>query len=202
MSISLELMNSSTTSSSPNEQPPEGNSMGNNFCSHCPVINKFLSKVEDSLSLSFAVDCGPDNICSSILDLSITSDLEAGNRYTLGSKPTMKLMVGIANRGEAAYKTQAHIYIPSPIFLGSLPRECMENPRLDGILEITCEFGNPLRDRKTSVLELDMSNIPSNSKEVKISTNVTTQSDNLNSEQRSRIFDISFDVDADIAIAG
>ncbi|XP_043271605.1 integrin alpha-8-like [Venturia canescens] len=199
VSVSLELVNPLAKETL---TQPADNLTGNNYCSSCPMVNRLLSHLEDSMSVPFAVDCGLDDICSSILDLSITSDLDAGNRYTLGSQPTMKLTVGVANRGEPAYKTQTQIYIPHPISLGSLPPECMENSRLDGILQVTCELGNPLRDRTTSVVELDMSNIPSNSKEVNIFTNVTTQSVDLNSQQNFRNFTIYFDVDADITIAG
>ena len=82
----------------------------NTFCTSCVAINKLLSKTEDSIKLPFAVDCGDDNICTSDVKILLSTDLNSGNRYIIGSTITTELKIDILNYGEPAYQAKIYIY--------------------------------------------------------------------------------------------
>lgn len=56
--------------------------------------------------------------------------------------------------------------------------------------------------QKTLTLQLDMSMVRYDVKEVEIQANITTQSDEANWDDNSYTITVYFDVDIDIAIAG
>ena len=117
----------------------------NTFCTSCVAINKLLSKTEDSIKLPFAVDCGDDNICTSDVKILLSTDLNSGNRYIIGSTITTELKIDILNYGEPAYQAKIYIYIPKTLSLASISPSCMENFYTDDTLEVICDVGNPLR---------------------------------------------------------
>ncbi|XP_072762509.1 integrin alpha-8 isoform X2 [Anoplolepis gracilipes] len=168
-------------------------------CASCVVINRLRSKLEDLVKLPFAVDCGEDNVCVSDLGLALSVDSTRGNRYIIGSTPTIMLRVDVYNRGEPAYQTRVHIFTGT-LPLASIPPECTENPR--NVLEVICDIGNPLRMNKTLMLQLDMSIIRYDVRQVELWANISTQSDERNWDDNSYTITIYFDVDIDIAIAG
>ena len=151
------------------------------FCKSCPVINKALSKTEDSISLPFAVDCGSDDICSSLLYISMESDLQ-NNRFILGSRNTFSVFVNILNKGEPAYQSEARIHIPELLILASVPPECSENTMdvytVEKMIEVTCSVGNPIKHNvrflhKKSILQHSNNNLISENIEIGISNKWT-----------------------------
>ena len=117
-----------------------------NFSSSClVVINRALSRTEDSVELPFAIDCGEDNVCTSNISITITTDLQSDDRYVIGSTSTLQLVISICNYGEPAYQAQTTIGIPEPLSLASLPPECTESSRVNDTLTVVCDVGNPLR---------------------------------------------------------
>lgn len=98
--------------------------------------------MEDLVKLPFAVDCGEDNVCVSDLRVALSIDSTRGNRYIIGSTPTITLRVDAYNRGEPAYQTRLRVFTEA-LPLASIPPECTEN--LGNILEVICDIGNPLR---------------------------------------------------------
>ncbi|XP_023288671.1 integrin alpha-8 [Orussus abietinus] len=171
-------------------------------CSSCPVVNKDLSKVEDAISLPFAVDCGNDDICMTDLEAKLTTNLPSGDRFVIGSTFPIKLDITVRNRAEPAYQTRAILYIPEPLALGSLPPECTESCRRNGSLEVICNIDNPLRTSKTSVLELDASGVPTDYEQLQIVAKVITQSEEITPGDNIDRLTIYFDVDVNLAIVG
>ncbi|XP_015431891.1 PREDICTED: integrin alpha-5-like, partial [Dufourea novaeangliae] len=166
------------------------------------IINKFLSKTEDVMKLPFAVDCGEDNVCTSDVKIMLSTDLKFGNKYTIGSSFTVKLIINAYNYGEPAYQAKIYIYIPNILFLASVPSSCMEGSHVHDTLEIICDIGNPLRANKTLILDLDLSEIRYGIDQVKLMSNFTMQSEQKNSSNHTQTLIIYFDVDVDVAIAG
>lgn len=111
------------------------------FCKTCPVINKEESIIEKSLLLPFAVDCGYDDICTSNLTITMSTDLTI-NHFVLGSRKTFLLFVNVVNDGEPAYKTEIRVIIPKPLQLANIPPDCNENE-----FDLICSVGNPLRGK-------------------------------------------------------
>ncbi|KAG7202815.1 hypothetical protein KM043_009972 [Ampulex compressa] len=185
-----------------NNMDDQTGTVNTNFsCSSCAVINKALSKTEDLIKLPFAVDCGEDNICMSDIRITLSTDLGDGNRYVIGSVPTIKLAIETSNRGEPAYQTKAYIHIPGVLSLASVEPECTEN-LYTNTLEIICDIGNPLRENKTLTLELDMRAVRYDVDHVNISANIITQSEEINVIDNKYSLTLHYDVDVDIAIAG
>ncbi|KOX74851.1 Integrin alpha-8 [Melipona quadrifasciata] len=174
----------------------------NAFCTSCVAVNKLLSKTEDSIKLPFAVDCGDDNICTSDVKILLSSDLNSGNRYIIGSTFTTELKIDVLNYGEPAYQAKIYIYIPKTLSLGSISSSCMESFYMDSTLEVICDVGNPLLKNKTLTLDLDMNKIRSTVDHVKLWANFDTQSEQKNSFNNTDVLIIYFDVDVDIVIAG
>ncbi|XP_024893200.1 integrin alpha-9-like [Temnothorax curvispinosus] len=170
-------------------------------CASCVVINKLRSKTEDLLKLPFAVDCGEDDVCVSDLSVTLSTDLTPGNRYIIGSTPIIILRVDTYNRGEPAYQTRVRIFTEG-LTLKSIPPDCTEDLRTSSALDVICDIGNPLRTNETLMLQLDMSMVRYDVKEVEIQANITTQSDETNWNDNNSTITIYFDVDIDIAIAG
>ncbi|XP_025265268.1 integrin alpha-4-like isoform X2 [Camponotus floridanus] len=168
-------------------------------CVACVVINKHRSKMEDLVKLPFAVDCGEDNVCVSDLRVALSIDSTRGDRYTIGSAPTITLRVDAYNHGEPAYQTRVRVFTET-LPLASVPPECTENP--GDVLEVTCDIGNPLRTNKTLTLQLDTSAIRYDVGQVELWANISTQSDEANWDDNSHAITVYFDVDVDIAIAG
>ncbi|XP_012523377.1 integrin alpha-PS4 [Monomorium pharaonis] len=173
----------------------------NSLCASCVVINKLRSKTEDFIKLPFAVDCGEDNICVSDLGVILSTDSIPGNRYIIGSTPIITLYVDAYNRGEPAYQTKVRIFT-DVLALASIPPECTEDPRTSSTLDVICDVGNPLRTNKTLMLQLDMSMVRYDVKEMEIQANITTQSEEANWSDNSYTIIVYFDTDIDIAIAG
>ncbi|XP_057337541.1 integrin alpha-4-like isoform X2 [Microplitis mediator] len=171
-----------------------------NFCYNCPVINELRSKTEDILNLPFAVDCGPDNICYSNITLDVTTNL-ADNRYIIGTQKTINISINAINFGEKAYQAQVNLILPSFITLASVPLNCIENTHDMGEI-VTCDIGNPLKDKQLVLLEIDVSQVNSDKKQTDLLINVITQSENINKDNSSVSLKIFFDVDVDIAVAG
>lgn len=124
------------------EDDLDARSGSSSSCVSCVVINKHRSKIEDLVKLPFAVDCGDDNVCASDLRVALSIDSTRGNRYTIGSTPTIELRVDARNRGEPAYQTKVRV-LTKVLPLASIPPECTENP--GDVLEVICDIGNPLR---------------------------------------------------------
>ncbi|KAL6264540.1 hypothetical protein P5V15_004645 [Pogonomyrmex californicus] len=173
----------------------------NSSCASCIVLNKFRSKTEDLIKLPFAVDCGEDNVCVSDLGVALSTDLVSGNRYIIGSTPIITLRVDAYNRGEPAYQTKVRIFT-EVLSLASIPPECMEDSGVTGTLDVICEIGNPFRTNRTLTLQLDMSTIRYDIKEVKLQVNISSQSEEANWNDNSYTITVYFDADIDIAIAG
>ncbi|XP_076235049.1 integrin alpha-5 [Calliopsis andreniformis] len=186
------------------KDPPSKNDeeTSNLFCRSCAVINKFLSKTNDLITLPFAVECGEDNICVSDVKITLSTDLKSDNRYVIGSKSTLKFIIDAFNYGEPAYQAKIYVYIPEILSLASIPHSCIESSRINDTLEVICNIENPLRKNKTLALELDMSEVRFDSRSVKLCTNFTTQSEEKNSSHMLQNLTIYFDTDADITIAG
>ena len=129
----------------------------NQFCKTCPVINKENSKIQDSMPIQFAVDCGSDDICTSKLDITMSSDLQ-NNSFVLGSRNIFAVFVNISNQGEHAYGTEVLIQISEPLVLASVPPECIEKSMemngAEGAIEVTCGVGNPLEGNVRFVILL------------------------------------------------
>ncbi|XP_008555233.1 integrin alpha-PS4 isoform X2 [Microplitis demolitor] len=172
----------------------------NNFCYNCPVINKLRSKTEDTLKLPFAVDCGPDNVCYSNITLDVTTNL-ADNRYIIGTQKTINISINAVNFGEKAYQAYVNLFLPSFITLASVPLNCIENTHDKGEL-VTCDIGNPLKNKQLVLLEIDVSQVNSDKKQTDLLINVITQSENINNDNSNISLTIFFDVDVDIAVAG
>lgn len=127
----------------------ENSSGGTTPCaaSSCVVINELLSRTEDLAKLPFAMECGEDNVCSSDLGVSLSTDSnDSSDRYVIGSTSTITLRVDVRNHGEPAY--QARVRVSTEVLsLASIPPECMENTRISGVhdVDVICNIGNPLR---------------------------------------------------------
>ena len=187
------------------EEDSQTNNKGtdwNHFCTSCAIVNKLLSKSRDVIKLPFAVDCGDDNICTSDVKVTLSTDLKLGNRYIIGSTSSVKFIIDASNRGEPAYQAKMHIYIPEMLSLASLPPSCTENSQIDNPLKVICDFGNPLRKNETLVLELDMRKVRFDVPDVTLRTAFTTQSEEKNTFHKEHNLTIYFDVDANIIIAG
>lgn len=124
----------------------------NAFCTSCVAINKLLSKTEDLIKLSFAVDCGDDNICTSDVKILLSTDLNSGNRYIIGSTFTTELKIDVFNYGEPAYQAKIYLYIPKTVSLGSISPSCMESFYMDNTLEVICDVGNPFRKNVSIII--------------------------------------------------
>ncbi|XP_078038533.1 integrin alpha-8 [Augochlora pura] len=172
------------------------------FCTNCASINKDLSKTEHSIKLPFAVDCGEDNVCTSDVRIKLSTDLGPGNIYTIGSTSSVKLVIDASNYGEPAYQLKVCIYIPELLPLARIPPICSESSNMHNTLEVICDIGNPLRDKESLTLQLDMSEIRYDIKEVEITANVTMQSDQKDSLKNTDSLIINFGADIDVTIAG
>ncbi|XP_017793585.1 PREDICTED: integrin alpha-8-like [Habropoda laboriosa] len=174
----------------------------NLFCTSCAVINQFHSKTEDLIKLPFATDCGEDDICTPDVKILLSTNLKADNRYIIGSTFATKFILDVFNYGEPAYQAKINIYIPEILSLASVPPACMENIFINNTLEVICDLGNPLRENKKLMLDLDMSKVRFDIDHVKLWTNFSTQSEENNSFYNTQVLTIYFDTDVDIAIAG
>ena len=114
-------------------------------CTNCPVLNPRLSRTTSNLSMNYILDCGNDNICTSDLNLQVSTDLQLGNRYVIGSKSKANIGILTKNFGEPAYRAQLHLKIPEPILLARLPSQCHEEFHSNKSFKIICDIGNPLR---------------------------------------------------------
>lgn len=117
----------------------------NFLCTSCVAINRLFSKTEDLIKLPFAVDCGDDNICTSDVKISLSTNLNSNNKYVVGSTFTTKLKINALNYGEPAYQAKIYVYIPKILSLASMPASCMESFYTNNTLEAICDLGNPLR---------------------------------------------------------
>nr|XP_033205662.1 integrin alpha-4-like [Bombus vancouverensis nearcticus] len=174
----------------------------NFLCTSCVAINKLFSKTEDLIKLPFAVDCGDDNICTSDVKISLSTNLNSNNKYVVGSTFTTKLKIDALNYGEPAYQAKIYVYIPKILSLASMPASCMESFYTNNTLEAICDLGNPLRKNKTLILDLDMSKIRFDVDHVDLWTNFNTQSEQKDPFNNTHVLTIYFDVDVDIVIAG
>ncbi|XP_076379029.1 integrin alpha-8 [Megalopta genalis] len=174
----------------------------NIFCTNCASINKDLSKTEHSIKLPFAVDCGEDNICTSDVRIKLSTDLGRGNIYTIGSTSTVKLVIDAYNHGEPAYQLKVCVYIPELLPLARIPPTCSESSNMHNTLEVICDIGNPLRNKESLSLQLDMSEIRYDIKEVELTANFTMQSNQKDSSTNADSLNINFSADIDVTIAG
>lgn len=185
-----------------NVQVKDNNSTNN--ISHMPaVINKLNSKITDSIELPFVIECGNDNICHSDLQIVVSqTNLKFNNTYIIGSTSNLKLKIDVHNKGEPAYRSQVHIFIPEPFLLASIPSTCMESPWINNTLEVACNVGNPLLINETVTIELDTSKVTFDVKYLDLHINVSTQSEEKNPLDNSYSMRVNFDIDIDVAIAG
>ncbi|XP_034941351.1 integrin alpha-4-like [Chelonus insularis] len=174
----------------------------NTFCSTCPVLNRYRSKIEDSLKIPFAVDCGSDNICFANLTLNVSTNLENDNRYVIGTSKIVKIFIDVHNYGEAAYQSEVSIIFPKHLALASVPISCIEGTTNTDNLDVTCTLGNPFMTEKNISLDVDMSQVKTDEKSVEIFIKVSTQSENVIPIPIQHNLTIYFDLDADITVAG
>lgn len=130
----------------------------NLFCTSAACVNKFRSKSQDLIKLPFAVDCGEDNVCTSDVKVTLSTDLKLDNRYIIGSTSSVKFIIDASNRGEPAYQAKTHLYIPEMLSLASVPPSCMESSLIYNTLEVICDFGNPLRKNVSDIFYSFMKN--------------------------------------------
>ncbi|XP_063977338.1 uncharacterized protein LOC135162618 [Diachasmimorpha longicaudata] len=170
------------------------------------TLNKYRSKIEDTVRLPFDVDCGSDNVCLSNLTLHVSTSLGKGNRYIIGGEKTVKVSIDVENHGEAAYETQVHVTLPDFLSLASLPASCEETHLINGSVEVVCGIGNPLRLQTTLVLELSMSQVEVESEHysssIQVPIHLTTQSTNVNHERGSDNLVINLAMEANVDITG
>ncbi|XP_067204959.1 integrin alpha-9-like [Linepithema humile] len=170
-------------------------------CTFCVVINKQYSQIENSTILPFAVECGEDEVCVCDLGVRLSTDATPDNRYVIGAASMITLQIDADNRGEPAY--QAKVLISTEILtLANIPPECVESSAATGSLEIICNIGNPLRTNKTLTLQLDMSGVRHDVREVELRANISTKSHEKNWEDNNYVITVYFDLDIDIAITG
>ncbi|XP_031833769.2 integrin alpha-8 isoform X1 [Nomia melanderi] len=174
----------------------------NIFCKSCASINKIQSKTEDSIKLPFAVDCGEDNICTSDVRITLSTDLPLGNRYTIGSKSVIKFIINIHNYGEPAYQTKIYVYIPESIPLESIPPSCIESSHRNNTSELICDIENPLKKNETLILFLDTTKILYDINQIELITNFTMQSEQKYPSNNTYSLIIYFDTDINIEITG
>lgn len=129
----------------------EGTLYYNDDCKNCPVKSP-KSKLNDSLYLTYPLECGRDNACLTDLRLYVNTNLyfnEKNNdfyyNYVIGSKTNVDLVIVVENLREPAYGAQSIIFIPEPLDLIRLPSECEEKRIYNESLVIACDLGNPLR---------------------------------------------------------
>ncbi|XP_015120227.1 integrin alpha-V [Diachasma alloeum] len=180
------------------------------FCMRCPRINGKTSITEASLRLNFDHDCGPDNICHSNLTSRISTSLGDGNKYIMGKEKTVKVSIDVRNYGEPAYEAEAHVLLPEFIALSSVPSapfsDCKETPVVNGSVEVVCALGNPFRQQTTLTLELDMSQLKTESElygdSMHVPISLSTESINDNDQNGINNLIIYLVIDSALNITG
>ncbi|XP_012258372.2 integrin alpha-PS3-like isoform X2 [Athalia rosae] len=172
------------------------------FCVNCPVINPFNPMAESHLIIPFEVKCGSDAVCDANLQINMTTNLKNPGYYVIDSVPYITLTIDVRNTGEAAYLTKVVVRIPITVRIRLIPITCTSLETESGIT-VTCDIANPLNsDTTKSVrMDLDMSQVTSDIKEIVFEASANTQSRNAAKDGVTR-HRIECEVETDIGITG
>ncbi|XP_063977840.1 integrin alpha-8-like isoform X2 [Diachasmimorpha longicaudata] len=164
------------------------------------------SIIMHTVSLNFALDCGPDDICHSNLTTNISTSLGKGNKYVLGGAKTVNISIELRNHQEPAYDTRLHIFLPEFLSLARKPVKCDEHFLPNGSVEVIWNVENPLRHQATLTLEISMRQIQAESElysdSIEIPIRLTTQSENINEKKEIDSVIINIAIDATVDIKG
>ncbi|KAL6264541.1 hypothetical protein P5V15_004646 [Pogonomyrmex californicus] len=161
------------------------------------VMDTQHSKIKEIVKLPFLKD---EDIPVSDLSVSLSTNSSSNNRYIIGSTEMILLYVKAYNRGKPAYRTKVRIVIEI-LTLARIPPECMEN-YTNSILVLICDIGDPLRTNKMLTLQLDMSMVKYDVREINLEANISTQTKENNLDDNSFAITVYFDVDFDLTIVG
>ncbi|XP_028982311.1 integrin alpha-5 [Diachasma alloeum] len=170
------------------------------------IIRKEGSTIEQTISLNFELDCGPDDICHSNLTTNVSTTLGKGNKYIIGGEKTVNISIEVRNHQEPAYDTQLHVFLPEFLSLTREPANCEENFFPNGSVEVVWNIENPLRRQATLTLEISMRQVQVESElysdSIEIPMSLTTQSENINDKKGVDSVIINLAIDATVDVNG
>ncbi|XP_035689164.1 integrin alpha-6-like isoform X2 [Branchiostoma floridae] len=173
-----------------------------------PILNMAVGNKRD-LEVHFQKDCGDDQNCNSNMLLSARFMLPGSPpTYSLGSPDELSIEVTAQNFDEPAYEAALLVVVPESLSLVGVTSVKEEetktscSPREGNETYIDCEVGNPLRELQKFLLRFETRNIGTDEPELEVSMELTTTSNETNTEDDRVTIVAKVIVEVDLTVSG
>eukprot|EP00058_Branchiostoma_floridae_P009623 XP_002595111.1 hypothetical protein BRAFLDRAFT_125782 [Branchiostoma floridae] len=173
-----------------------------------PILNMAVGNKRD-LEVHFQKDCGDDQNCNSNMLLSARFMLPGSPpTYSLGSPDELSIEVTAQNFDEPAYEAALLVVVPESLSLVGVTSVKEEEtktscaPREGNETYIDCEVGNPLRELQKFLLRFETRNIGTDEPELEVSMELTTTSNETNTEDDRVTIVAKVIVEVDLTVSG